>query len=80
MINQFLKVTFTADLKQFNAGLKNVSNRLGEVGKNMESFGRNLAVKVTAPIAAFSAVSVKAFAEQEKGGVKTSGSLRSEWS
>ena len=75
MINQFLKVTFTADLKQFNAGLKNVSNRLGEVGKNMESFGRNLAVKVTAPIAAFSAVSVKAFAEQEKAELKLRAAL-----
>ena len=75
MINEFLKVTFTADLKQFNAGLKNVSNRLGEVGKNMESFGRNLAVKVTAPIAAFSAVSVKAFAEQEKAELKLRAAL-----
>ena len=75
MINQFLKVTFTADLKQFNAGLKNVSNRLGEVGKNMESFGRNLAVKVTAPIAAFGAVSVKAFAEQEKAELKLRAAL-----
>jgi len=75
MINQFLKVTFTADLKQFNAGLKNVSNRLGEVGKNMESLGRNLAVKVTAPIAAFGAVSVKAFAEQEKAELKLRAAL-----
>lgn len=51
---------------QLDKDVKNVSKKLGGLGKDMTKLGKSLSLKVTAPIAAFGALSVKAFAEQEK--------------
>ena len=75
MINEFLKVVFKVDTKDFEKSLKGVEGRLKDVGKNMESFGRNMSMKVTAPIVAFGATSVKAFNDQEKAEFKLRAAL-----
>ena len=75
MVNEFLKVVFKVDTKEFETSLKGVENRLKDVGKNMESFGRNMSMKVTAPIVGFAATSVKAFNDQEKAEFKLRAAL-----
>ena len=75
MINEFLKVVFKVDTKEFEKSLKGVEGRLKNIGSNMESFGRNMSMKVTAPIVAFGATSVKAFNDQEKAEFKLRAAL-----
>ena len=75
MKQEFLKVTFTADIKKFTTGLNTVSAKMKQVGGQMEAFGRTMSMRVTAPIVAFGAASVKAFGDQEKAEFKLRAAL-----
>ena len=75
MKQEFLNVTFTADIKKFTKGLNTVSAKMKQVGGQMESFGRTMSMRVTAPIVAFGAASVKAFGDQEKAEFKLRAAL-----
>lgn len=46
--------------------IKSIGKKMGKMGKNFEKLGKSLSLKLTAPLVGFGALSVKAFAEQEK--------------
>ena len=75
-MNEYLKVVFTADTKKFLTGLNRVSAEMKRVGQGMESFGRTMSMRVTAPIVAFGVASVKAFGDQEKAEFKLRAALQ----
>jgi len=51
---------------QLDKDIAGVGKKLKKMGKNMQSLGKSMTMGLTAPLAAFGALSVKAFAEQEK--------------
>ena len=59
--------TFEAQLKSIgNVNLKALSEQLKNIGDKMASIGKDLSMKVTAPLVAVGAVSAKSFAEVDK--------------
>lgn len=59
--------TFNAQLKEIgNVNLKALSAQLDSVGQKATEMGKNLSMKVTAPLVAVGAVSAKSFAEVDK--------------
>jgi hypothetical protein len=60
-----LKVSIGADLTGLEKGMAQASRSLQSFGKNMTATGMLLSKALTAPIAAFGAVSVNAFTKQE---------------
>jgi Tfp pilus assembly protein PilX len=75
----FLNFKFGADLGGFDRAMKKAQKNLKRFGKNIERTGKNLTTGLTLPIAAFGAVSLKAFDEQQKAiaqveaGIKSTG-------
>ena len=60
-----LKVQIGAELRQLEQGLSRVSRQVSDVGKQMSDMGKTLSTRVTAPIVAFGALTVRAFGKQE---------------
>lgn len=60
-----LKVQIGAELRELENALSSVSRKVSDVGKNLESMGKTLSTRVTAPIVAFAGVAVRAFGQQE---------------
>jgi len=57
---------FTKGIDQILEDLDNVNKKAEKVGKQLEGFGKSLTKNVTLPIAAFAAISIKAFRDQER--------------
>ena len=57
-------------------GIANVSKKMKALGGSMKKLGTTLSASVTAPIVAFGALSVKAFAEQEKAEAALTAALK----
>ena len=66
MKQEFLKVTFTADIKKFEAGLKKVGSRMKDLGNDMQSFGRDMSMRVSLPMIAAGASMIKAASDAEE--------------
>lgn len=62
-----LRVNLGIDTAAFQNGLRDVQKSLGRVGKRLQRVGRDLSIKVSAPIAAIGGLSLKAFSDFEKG-------------
>lgn len=60
-----LKVQIGAELSELENALSQVSRKITDVGKNLESMGKTLSTRVTAPIVAFGALTVRSFGKQE---------------
>ncbi len=71
-----LKVQIGANLSQLEKSLQTAQSRLRNFGTNLKQTGRTLSTRLTAPIAAFSALTVKAFAEQEKAELQLRAALK----
>jgi len=65
-MNEFLKVVFKVDTKDFNTNLKQASASLKNFGTRMESFGRDMSMKVTLPIVGIGTSMVKAASDAEE--------------
>src|SRR5690625_2937961 len=61
-----LRVFLGLDSAQFSDGLKNARGQLKNVGKSMQRVGRNMSAYVTAPIAGFGALTLKAAGDFEQ--------------
>jgi len=66
MINEFLKVVFKVDTKDFDTNLKQASASLKNFGTRMESFGRDMSMKVTLPIVGIGTAMVRAASDAEE--------------
>ena len=66
MINEFLKVVFKVDTKDFETNLKQASASMKNFGTRMESFGRNMSTKVTLPIIGIGTAMVTAASDAEE--------------
>ena len=66
MINEFLKVVFKVDTKDFETNLKQASASMKNFGTRMESFGRDMSTKVTLPIIGIGTAMVTAASDAEE--------------
>lgn len=66
MTQEYLRVKFTADIKQFEAGLKRVGSRMKDFGNQMQSFGKDMSMRVSLPMIAAGASMVKAASDAEE--------------
>lgn len=71
-----LKVQIGAELRELETALSSVSRKITDVGKNLESMGKTLSTRVTAPIVAFGALTVRSFGKQEDAERKLRASLQ----
>ena len=62
-----LVVDLKANTAQFNEGMKRAGGRIQQLGKRFQSVGRDLSLKVTAPILAFGVLTLKSAADFEAG-------------
>tara|TARA_Y100000401_G_scaffold3047_1_gene2169 strand:- start:4555 stop:6561 length:2007 start_codon:yes stop_codon:yes gene_type:complete len=62
----FLNFKFGADLGGFDRAMKKAQKNLKKFGKDIQKTGKTLTTNLTLPIAAFGAMSLKAFDEQQK--------------
>lgn len=65
-----LNVLLTADAKQLTQGLRTAQQRVGDLGKRMSSFGKTLSTRVSLPLAAVGAASLKMAADAEEAANK----------
>lgn len=77
MATTALVVKIGADLSDFNSKMQTATDKLGAVGKKMQSIGSTLSVAVTAPIVALGAASVLAFDKQAQGLAQVETAVRS---
>tara|TARA_Y100001973_G_C5201290_1_gene337879 strand:+ start:421 stop:2427 length:2007 start_codon:yes stop_codon:yes gene_type:complete len=73
----FLNFKFGADLGGFDRAMKKAQKNLKKFGKNIQKTGKTLTTNLTLPIAAFGAVSLKAFDEQQKAIAQVEAGLKS---
>ena len=66
MTQEYLRVKFTADIKQFEAGLMKVGSRMKDFGNSMQSFGRDMSMRVSLPLIAAGASMIKAASDAEE--------------
>ena len=66
MASPELKVKVLADLKGFNAGMKNLSSKLKAVGSEVNRVGKNLSVGLTLPLATAGAGAIKLASDVEE--------------
>lgn len=72
-----INIAFTSNLKQFSTEMQSAVRQLKSVGKNLQNVGKQLSVGVTAPFAAFAAVSLKNWDKQEKAIAQVEAGLKS---
>jgi len=77
MATTALVVKIGADLSDFNSKMQAATDKIGDVGKKMQSIGSTLSVAVTAPIVALGAASVLAFDKQAQGLAQVETAVRS---
>lgn len=65
-----LVVKISANLTEFDKGLKKVEKTLKSTGEQFTSIGKTMSVGITAPLTALGGMSVKAFGEFEEGVAK----------
>jgi len=67
-----LNFRLTANISPFRKGLNKAERAMEKTGRQMQQFGKNMSMKVTAPIAALGAVSFNVFKgfEQERSKVQ----------
>ena len=70
-----LNVIIGADIDQLKSALSSAQKRIAEAGKSMEQFGKTLSKRVTAPIVAMGALSVRAFGQQEQAELRLRAAL-----
>ncbi len=71
-----LSVTIGANISQLEAGLKSATASLNQMGDRLTSVGKMLSTRLTAPIAAFAGLSVRAFGQQEQAERKLAAAIR----
>lgn len=71
-----LRVNLGIDTAAFSAGLDQATRRLSRVGKQMQSIGRDLSARLTAPLALAGSAIVKASADFEQGMANMAAVLR----
>lgn len=71
-----LRVNLGIDTAAFSAGLNQATRQLSRVGKQMQSIGRDLSARLTAPIALAGSAIVKASADFEQGMANMAAVLR----
>lgn len=71
-----LIVRIGADLKELEAGLSRASRVVEDAGSRMQSLGRTISTRVTAPLTALGAVAVRAFGIQEQAEMKLRAALQ----
>lgn len=76
MAEKKLSIKLSLNDKQFQTGLRKASKSLTKFGSKMKRVGSGLSRSLTAPMAAFAAVSVKAFDEQIKSETKLRTALK----
>lgn len=70
-----INVIISANPEALKKGLQSASKSLEEFGKRAEKLGKDISMKVTAPITALGAASVAAFAVQEKAEMRLRAAL-----
>tara|TARA_R100000700_G_C3172329_1_gene146869 strand:- start:627 stop:2450 length:1824 start_codon:yes stop_codon:yes gene_type:complete len=63
-VNTSMFVKIGANISDFSSKMKNVQRSLTNTSKQMKNIGKSMSMSVTAPLAGFAALSVKAFSEQ----------------
>src|SRR6266550_2789358 len=69
-------VTIGADIADFEAGLALAHEEMARVGKELEALGKSLTTKITLPLLAIGALSVKEFGAQEDAIAKVNAVLQ----
>ncbi|WP_146066586.1 phage tail length tape measure family protein, partial [Candidatus Venteria ishoeyi] len=72
-----INIKFFADLKDFSTKMQNSQRQIKKMGRSMKKMGGNLSVGLTAPMAAFAAVSLKNWNDQEKAIAQVNAGLKS---
>ncbi|MFD1292631.1 phage tail length tape measure family protein [Lutibacter holmesii] len=72
-----INIKFFADLKDFSTKMQTANRTLKKHGKAMTKLGSTLSVGLTAPMAAFAAVSLKNWNDQEKAIAQVNAGLKS---
>jgi len=63
-VNTSMFVKIGANISDFSSKMKNVQRSLSNTSKQMKNIGKSMSMSVTAPLAGFAALSVRAFSEQ----------------
>ena len=63
-VNTSMFVKIGANISDFSSKMQNVQRTLSRTSKQMKNIGKSMSMSVTAPLAGFAALSVKAFSEQ----------------
>jgi len=71
-----LTVRIGADITELQSAMKRVSSSVQDAGRRMTSLGSTISTRVTAPLTALAAVSVRAFGEQEKAELRLRAALQ----
>ena len=71
-----LTVKIGANISELQTAMKRVSTSVQQAGRRMTSLGRTISTRVTAPLTALAAVSVRAFGEQEKAELRLRAALQ----
>ena len=72
-----INIKFLADIAQFSTQMQNANRSIAKMGKKMQSMGTALSVGVTAPLTAFSVVSLKNWDTQVKAIAQVEAGLKS---
>ena len=71
-----LTVKIGADIRELQSAMKRVSQSVQQAGRRMTSLGRTISTRVTAPLTALAAVSVRAFGVQEQAEMRLRAALQ----
>lgn len=72
-----LLIKIGADSFEFSKATQSVEKGLGNLSKRLDKFGKDMSLKVTAPLAVFGAASVKAFDDSAKAAAKVQQAIKS---